>query len=86
MISLASLTVDQALVDFVEKDVLPGSAVSSDAFWLGLSAIIHDMAPDNQALLAKRDQLQAALDIWHRTHKGQVQDPAHYQTFLREIG
>ena len=86
MVSLASLTVDRALVDFVEKDVLPGTAVSSEGFWSGLSAIIHDMAPDNQALLAKRDQLQAALDTWHRSHQGQVQDPAQYQAFLREIG
>ena len=86
MMSLASLTVNKALVDFIEKEVLPDTAVSSDAFWSGLSAIIHDMGPDNQALLLKRDSLQAALDTWHRAHQGHVKDPAQYQAFLREIG
>ena len=86
MLSLASLTVHQALVDFIEKEVLPDTAVSAEAFWSGLSAIIHDMGPDNQALLSNRDALQVALDTWHRAHQGGVKDPEQYQAFLREIG
>ena len=44
------------------------------------------MGPQNQALLAKRDTLQKALDEWHRTHHGPIKDQAQYQAFLREIG
>jgi malate synthase len=43
-------------------------------------------APENRALLAKRDDLQARIDSWHKAHPGAPQDPAAYQAFLREIG
>ena len=85
-ISVASLTLDQALYDFVEREVLPGTGVDPQQFWSGLARIIKDLGPDNQALLDKRDRLQAALDEWHKTHRGQIKDPAHYQKFLQDIG
>ena len=85
-ITIASLSVDKPLYDFVETEVLPGTAVDPQKFWSGLASIIEEMGPDNQALLDKRDQLQAELDRWHQTHRGPVSDPAHYEKFLREIG
>ena len=85
-ITIATLSVDKPLYDFVENEVLPGTAVDPQKFWSGLASIIEEMGPDNQALLDKRDQLQAELDRWHQTHRGPVSDPAHYEKFLREIG
>ncbi len=80
------LAVDRALHDMLENEALPGSGVASDAFWQGFSALVHDLAPKNRALLARRDELQRQIDQWHLRRKGEPIDQAAYQDFLREIG
>ena len=80
------LAVDANLYRFIMDEALPGSGVDPVAFWTGLSAIIHDLAPVNRALLAKRDDLQAQLDAWHQARAGQALDFAAYKAFLTEIG
>jgi malate synthase len=40
----------------------------------------------NQALLAKRDQIQAQIDAWHRKHPGAAFDATAYRRLLTEIG
>jgi malate synthase len=84
-IEIAGLKVDAELHRFVEDEALVGTGVSSEAFWSGLSQIIHDLAPVNRDLLAKRDGLQARIDDWHRANPGPV-DLGAYKTFLKEIG
>jgi malate synthase len=64
------LKVDQQLADFIETQALPGTGITADAFWQGFSAVVHDLAPKNRALLAKRDTLQAKIDGWHRANQG----------------
>ena len=80
------LLVATTLWRFVEDEVLPAIGVASDRFWRGLDAIVHDLAPQNQALLAERDRLQAALDEWHRAHPGPIADMPTYRRFLEGIG
>ncbi len=80
------LAVDRVLHDMLENEALPGSGVASDTFWKGLSELLHELAPKNRALLARRDELQAKIDQWHLDRKGKPIDPAEYQAFLREIG
>ncbi len=82
----AGLKVDRPLVDFIEKEALEGSGLSSDAFWAGLAAILFEFTPENRALLAKRDALQAKIDAWHDARRGMGIDPAAYAGFLKEIG
>ncbi|WP_306029991.1 malate synthase G [Stappia sp. MMSF_3263] len=84
-IEIAGLKVARELRDFVEQEALPGTGVSADAFWQGLSGIVHDLAPENRALLEKRNALQAKIDAWHQAHPGPVDLPA-YKAFLKEIG
>src|SRR5690606_30475673 len=84
-IEIRGLKVAPALHAFINNEALPGTGVSEDAFWSGFSAIAHDLAPKNRALLAKRDEMQRQIDDWHRAN-GAPTDMAAYEAFLREIG
>ncbi|QIO53953.1 malate synthase G [Rhizobium leguminosarum bv. trifolii] len=79
------LAIETVLHDFLVKEVLPGLAVDADKFFADFSAIVHDLAPKNRVLLAKRDDLQVKIDDWYRRH-GAPTDMDDYQSFLREIG
>ncbi|WP_269900931.1 malate synthase G [Paenalcaligenes faecalis] len=80
------LQVDNQLYDFIQNHALVGTDLNADEFWQGFSQLVHDLAPKNRALLAKRDQLQESLDTWHKANPGPIKDMAAYQTFLKEIG
>ncbi len=84
--SLHRLQVDADLARFIDTEVLPGTGVAPDAFWAGFSALAHELAPKNRALLAERDRLQAELDAWHEAHPGPITDMPAYQAFLKRIG
>ena len=83
MIARAGLGIAPELADFLEREALPGTGIAPDAFWSGVAAIFERFTPENRALLATRDRMQAAIDAWHRDH---VFEPAAYEAFLREIG
>lgn len=80
------LHIDNTLYQFLQNEVLPHSGLDSDAFWEGFSQLVHDLAPKNRELLAKRDALQEQLDTWHKANPGPIQDMAAYKDFLSEIG
>jgi len=84
-VQTGELEVVASLHRFVEEEALPGSGVDPQAFWEGVAAIVHDLAPRTRELLARRDELQAQLDDWHREHPGRP-DAESYTSFLREIG
>jgi malate synthase len=85
-VEVGGLQVAKVLFDFVTNEAIPGTGVSADQFWAGAAAVIHDLAPKNRALLAKRDQLQAQIDAWHQARQGQAHDAVAYKAFLQEIG
>ncbi|MGJ8535047.1 MAG: malate synthase G [Alphaproteobacteria bacterium] len=80
------LQIDEKLHQFIEEQALPGTGVSSESFWGGLSKLIHELGPKNAALLTKREDIQTEIDNWHLAHKGQAQDMEAYKAFLTEIG
>jgi malate synthase len=80
------LKVSPALYSFIEKEALPGSGVDPDKFWTGFAALAVKLMPQNRALLAERDRLQAAIDSWHKAHPAKPIDQAAYTAFLKEIG
>lgn len=82
----AGLSVAAELAEFVEARALPGTGIPADSFWEGTAAILARFAPENRALLARRDALQAQLDAWFVERAGQTIDPAEQEAFLRSIG
>ena len=86
MIDKSGLKVAAPLADFIDTRALPGTGIATDAFWAGTAAILARFAPENVALLRKRDTLQAQIDSWHEQRRGQLHDAAAYQQFLRDIG
>ena len=76
----AGIDVADTLARFIDEEALPGTGVDPTAFWDGVAAIFARFAPENRALLARRDALQAAIDA--RYAGGGAVDEA----YLREIG
>jgi len=80
------LGIAEALHDFVANAACPGTGIAPDTVWATLRALLDEFAPANAALLKTRDDLQAAIDAWHRSRKGRPHDAAAYRAFLEEIG
>lgn len=84
-IEIAGLRIARELHDFVVDQALPGLGIEAARFWDGFSVIIHDLAPKNRALLAKRDAMQEKLDGWYRDNGAPI-DMDAYKAFLKVIG
>ncbi len=82
----AGLSVAEPLSAFIETEVLPGLGIEAAGFWAGFADVFNRFAPRNRDLLARRDDLQAQIDEWSRARRGQANDPAATEAFLREIG
>ena len=84
-VQIGNLQVAEQLMNFVNTQVLPESGVTQQAFWAGFDQLIHELAPENKALLARRDELQTQINAWHKENKGNFEF-ANYKSFLQEIG
>jgi len=85
-VQVGGLQVAKVLFDFVNNEAIPGTGLTADQFWAGADKVIHDLAPKNKALLAKRDDFQARIDGWHQSRAGQPHDAVAYKAFLQDIG
>ncbi|HEY6497471.1 MAG TPA: malate synthase G [Trebonia sp.] len=85
-IQAGGLQVAAGLYRFVEDEALPAAGIDPAGFWEGVARIVADLTPVNRALLRQRDDLQGAIDGWHRRNAGQPHDAAKYRAFLEEIG
>ena len=84
-ITVDGLAVDKELYTFINEEALPGTGLDGAHLWAELSKLVHEFAPKNRALLAKRDDLQNKVDDWHKQN-GMVEDMDAYKAFLSEIG
>ena len=84
-ISLGRLSIASELLDFVNNELLIGTAVKKKKFWRGLDKCIHELAPKNRKLLEFRENLQKKIDVWHRDRKGEKFDIKKYTEFLKKI-
>ena len=70
------LRVARSLYNLIDQEALPGTGIAPERFWRGFSGLIHNMAPRNRELLARRESLQKSIDDWHRARVGQAHDPS----------
>ncbi|MDH0562773.1 malate synthase G [Acinetobacter courvalinii] len=82
-IQKGKLAIAKELYDFIENEALPGTGLESETYWKNFEQVVVDLSPKNKALLAKRDDLQAKIDEWHRNNKFELNA---YKAFLTEIG
>src|SRR5882757_9778707 len=85
-VNVGNLRVAKVLHDFVTNEALPGTGLDPESFWAGVDKVVADLTPQNQELLARRDDLQAQIDKWHRQRVIEPLDVDAYQQFLIEIG
>ncbi|WP_396928690.1 malate synthase G [Mycolicibacterium sp.] len=85
-VPVGNLRVAQVLYDFITNEALPGTGIDADSFWAGVDKVVTDLTPQNQDLLARRDDLQAQIDKWHRQRIIGGIDAGEYQQFLTDIG
>ena len=85
-VTVGTLRVAQVLYDFINNEALPGTDIDPDSFWAGVDKVVTDLSPQNQDLLARRDDLQAQIDKYHRQHVIEPIDPEGYKQFLTDIG
>ncbi|CAF2092338.1 unnamed protein product [Rotaria magnacalcarata] len=78
-----ALAIDTKLFNFIET-ALVGTDLDSASYWANFEKVVLDLTPKNKALLAKRDDIQAQIDAWHRANP--AFDAAAYKAFLIEIG
>ncbi len=79
------LSFDSELLEFLEKEALPGTGIDPAGYFAAFSALVADLAPENRTLLEKRDAMQERIDAWHKAN-GAPANIAAYEAFLRQIG
>ena len=80
------LEVSSELYRFITDEAIPGTGIDAREFWTAIDALIHELAPINRELVAKRDVLQEKIDSYHKSRSGQPHNATEYRAFLEKIG
>ncbi|PLR76067.1 malate synthase G [Bacillus sp. V3-13] len=82
-VKTGNLQVARVFYEFINSEALPESGVDQHQFWSDLDDLVRDLTPKNRELLARRDEIQAKINRWHRENSF---DFDQYKAFLEEIG
>lgn len=82
--NIGNLQVAKELYDFINNEAFPGTETVLDLFWKDFEKVIKDLTPENEAILAHRENLQNKIDKFHNENKHT--DLKAYKSFLEEIG
>ena len=84
-IKKGNLTISSVLLEFINKEVIPGIDINVDEFWKKFDTAVHELAPINRALIEKRETTQKKIDAWHLVNKGKDLNKEEYIKFLKSI-
>jgi malate synthase len=79
------LKISSTLFEFINKEILPGTDIKSDDFWLKFEEVVHEIAPINKNLIKRRETIQNSIDDWHKNNKGKDFNKKEYINFLKSI-
>ena len=74
-----NLKVSDDLLSFVNNELLKGTTISPEKFWLGFDKAAHELTPKNKKLIETREDLQKKIDDWHIKNKGEELDLNEYK-------
>jgi malate synthase len=80
-----NLTISSVLLEFVNKEIIPGININIDDFWKKFDSAVHELAPINKKLIEKRETIQKKIDEWHLLNKGKDLNKVEYIKFLKSI-
>ena len=83
--TIKTIQIDATFRQFVEEEVLSQTQLEATEFWKDVQSIYQEFAPRNAELLAKRNEIQAKLDQWHKDNDYASTDINVYKDFLKEI-
>ena len=84
--TVGNLRVSEKLLNFINNELLKGTDISIEKFWLGFDESVHHLASINSELIKKRKTLQIKIDDWHIKNKSKEIKLDEYKNFLKEIG
>ena len=84
-IKVNSLKVSENLLNFVNNELLIGTNISPEKFWIGLEKTLNDLAPKNKELINFRENLQKKINDWHIKNEMKEFDLGEYKKFLLKI-
>ena len=85
-INTENLSISEDLYNFVNKEAIPGTEISKDKFWSGLSKVSHELNIKNIELLRIRKKLQMDIDRWHLENYEKEFNHNEYKSYLEKIG
>ena len=84
--TIGNLKVEKKLLKFVNTELLEGTEINTENFWIEFDKAVHDLTPKNKELLTIRKELQKKIDDWHVNNKGSKININEYKKFLVKIG
>jgi malate synthase len=80
-----NLTINSVLLEFIDKEVIPGTGINADEFWKKFDTAVHELAPINKLLIEERETIQKKIDTWHLANKDKNFNKDEYVKFLKSI-
>jgi len=84
-ITTGNIQIAKPLYDLVNQEIIPGTEINPENFWLSLSTIIEKLSDENRQLLDHRTEIQNKIDKWHQDNRLNQFDVKKYKTFLQKI-
>jgi len=84
-IKIEEIEVNNLLLEFINKEVLPGTNLKPEIFWKNFSKTIYELTPINKTLLKKREDIQNKINDWHKNNSGKELNKTEYIKFLKSI-
>ncbi len=85
-INIENLSISEDLYSFINNEAIPGTEISKDRFWKGLSKVSHELNLKNIELLRIRKKLQIDIDRWHLENYEKEFNLNEYMSYLEKIG